>query len=141
MKVRLSVIIPFLVAAILLVATGCATATIPREQAIIDVTVSEASALIQDNINNPNFVILDVRTTEEFNEGHIENAVNIDFYSTDFEQEMDKLNKEQTYLIYCRTGNRSGQAISIMERLGFKNVYHLSPGIINWISDGLPVVK
>ena len=72
---------------------------------------------------------------------HIENAVNIDFYSETFKEDLDKIDKNRTYFIYCRSGNRNGKAMSIMKELGFIEVYNLSVGIKEWIAEGLPVVK
>ncbi len=117
---------------------GCAgsgTATIE------DVTPQEAFALIQENQHNPEFEIIDVRTAGEFADGHIENAGNIDFYSATFREELDNLDKNQTYLIYCRSGGRSGSALDIMAELGFSEVYNLSGGIIAWNAEELPTVK
>ena len=71
---------------------------------------------------------------------HIENAINIDYYSVDFEDTLGNLNKERTYLIYCRTGNRSASALVVMERLQFQTVYNMIGGITAWINAGFPVV-
>ena len=110
-------------------------------QIIEDITPQEALTLIQNNQNNPDFVIIDVRTPAEFDGEHIENAVNIDFYSETFRNELNKLDKNKTYLIYCRSGNRSGKALDIMEGLNFREVYNMSGGIIAWNAEGLPTTK
>ena len=120
---------------------GCASQVELPNQIYKDIEVQEAFDLIQRNQGSTVFVIIDVRTPEEFNEGHIENAVNIDFNSETFKEDLDKLDKNKTYFIYCRSGNRSGRAIPIMKGLGFKEVYNLSAGIQEWIAEGLPVVK
>ncbi len=78
-----------------------------------------------------NAQIVDVRTPAEFNAGHIDNAINIDFDNSTFKGEIDKLDKSKTYFIYCRSGNRSGQAFSIMKGGGIKNIYDLQGGIIS----------
>ncbi|HEY51123.1 MAG TPA: rhodanese-like domain-containing protein [Dehalococcoidia bacterium] len=106
-----------------------------------DITASEAFSLIEHNRDNPDFIILDIRTPEEFYEGHIENAVNIDFYADTFRDDLDALDKDKTYFIYCRSGNRSGRAMSLMKDLGFNEVYNLSVGIKEWVAEGFPVVK
>ncbi len=108
---------------------------------IEDITPQEAFILIQNNQNNPDFVIIDVRTLEEFVAERIENATNIDFYSEAFRDELNKLDKNKTYLIYCRSGGRSGKALNIMAELNFKEVYNVSGGIIAWNAEGLPTVK
>lgn len=110
-------------------------------QVLENVTPQEAFILIQDNQNNPDFVILDVRTPEEVAEGYIENAINIDFYSETFRDELDRLDKDKTYLIYCRSGGRSGNTLNIMEGLNFREVYDVSGGMIEWEAEGLPTVK
>lgn len=110
-------------------------------QIIESITPEEAYILIQENKDNPNFVILDVRTPEEFLGECIENAVNLDYYSDTFKNDLDELDKNKTYLIYCRSGRRSENALNIMKELGFREVYNMSGGIIKWKSEGLPTTK
>jgi rhodanese-related sulfurtransferase len=114
-----------------------------RERAAIieDITPQEAFTLIQNNQNNPDFVIIDVRTLEEFAEGYIENAINIDFRSEAFQDTLNDLDKDKKYLIYCRSGGRSGNALNIMAELNFREVYNISGGIIAWNAEGLPTTK
>ncbi len=102
---------------------------------------NDAYALLQSKANDPNFVILDVRTPQEFQAGHIRGAVNIDFYAPDFQKQLDQLDKTKTYFVYCRTGHRSGQAVQIMKQLGFQHIYELRGGIMNWLQAGLPVIS
>jgi phage shock protein E len=85
-------------------------------------------------------VILDVRTPEEFNEGHIEGAVMIDFYRDDFSTQLAELDPDVPYVLYCRSGNRSGQTIAIMEELGFQSVQDVDGGSLAWQAAGLPLV-
>ncbi len=108
---------------------------------IEDITPQEAFALIQNNQNNPDFVIIDVRTPDEFGGEHIENATNIDFYSETFRDMLNNLDKNKTYLIYCRSGGRSGNALNIMAELDFTEVYNILGGILIWEAEGLPTVK
>jgi rhodanese-related sulfurtransferase len=110
-------------------------------QIIQDVTVEEAYALIQQNQGDPTFIIIDVRTPEEFAEGHIEGAINIDFRSENFGGQIDELNRNNKYLIYCRSGNRSRGALEVMVEMDFKEVYHLSAGIIKWIDEKYPITR
>ncbi len=89
----------------------------------------------------PDSVLLDIRTADEFSQGHIVNAVNQDFYQTsDFNAKLDSLDKNSPYFIYCRSGNRSGQALELMRQKGFTNVTNLAGGIVAWESM-YPVVK
>ena len=75
--------------------------------------------------SSTNLVILDVRTREEYLAGNIPNAINIDVLSQDFKSKIDMLDKNKEYLIYCRSGNRSSIASSIMSTNGFINIYNL----------------
>ena len=80
-----------------------------------------------------NNIILDVRTPEEFSEGYIANATNLNIYDANtFMSKIQSYNKENSYYIYCKSGARSAQACQIMSQLGFNNVYNLLGGITNW---------
>ncbi|MEZ4902018.1 MAG: rhodanese-like domain-containing protein [Spirosomataceae bacterium] len=80
----------------------------------------------------PGAVILDVRTPAEMRSGHIKGAINIDLMSADFQQKVAKLDKNKTYFVYCRSGNRSGQACKMMGDAGFEHLYNLSGGMMSW---------
>lgn len=83
--------------------------------------------------NDSNAVILDVRTETEVEDGYIPNSTNIDIYKGQgFIDELEKLDKSKNYYVYCRSGNRSGQACAIMNSIGFKNAYNLEGGFMNW---------
>jgi len=91
-----------------------------------------ASKLKEDS----NAFILDVRTEEELEEGIIPNAENIDIYlGQEFLNELEKLDKSKNYYVYCRSGNRSGQACAIMKSIGFENTNNLQGGFMNWEGD------
>lgn len=72
-------------------------------------------------MSEKNKIVIDVRTAGEYMLGHAENSVNLDFYSPSFADEIQKLDKTKTYELYCRTGNRSGQAETLMKQMGFSN--------------------
>lgn len=93
-----------------------------------NVTAAEAFALVQARNADPAFVILDVRTPSEYNPRHIKNAVNVDFYSGAFAANVGQLDKYKCYLVYCASGNRSGQASTIMQGLGFAQIYNMTQG-------------
>lgn len=114
--------------------------SIPETQIVNDITVDEAYVLIQNNNENQNFIILDIRTKEEYEDEHIQDSIMIDFYSDSFEKELDELDKNKTYLIYCRTGRRTGLTLDIMEELGFLEVYNMAGGITQWKTKGYPIV-
>jgi rhodanese-related sulfurtransferase len=119
-------------AAIILLA-GCSST---GSATTVNLNVSEFS----QKITEPGVIILDVRTPEEFVSGHIEGALNIDFNSGNFANEITRLNPSEKYAIYCRSGSRSGQAASIMHKAGFHDVSNLNGGVIDWTNAGLPLV-
>ncbi|HMW34237.1 MAG TPA: rhodanese-like domain-containing protein [bacterium] len=75
-------------------------------------------------------VLLDVRTVGEFSTGHLKDAVLLDFMKPEFESELEKLDKSATYYVYCRSGNRSAKAASLMNQKGFQSVYNVADGMI-----------
>lgn len=80
-----------------------------------------------------NAVILDVRTEDEWNDGFIENAINIDIYKGQgFIYALEELDKSKNYYVYCKAGGRSQQACDIMNELGFENAYNLVGGMLQW---------
>ena len=111
-----------------------------QDQIIRDISNSESFRMINENKSNSNFVILDVRTSDEFSDGHIKDSINIDFYSETFSDDLDKLDKNKTYMVYCRTANRSGQALDMMKDLNFSEAYNMLGGIVEWKENGYPIV-
>jgi rhodanese-related sulfurtransferase len=89
---------------------------------------------------DPTATVLDVRTPHEFAAGHLPGAVNIDSSAPDFADAVAELPKDETYLVYCQTSNRSGVATDRMVELGFTDVYDLKGGIVAWAGEGGPVV-
>ena len=86
----------------------------------------------KDLIYSLNPIILDVRTQEEFGPGHIPNAINLDFYADNFISQLDELDKEKIYLVYCHAGHRSFETLMEMRELQFQNVIGLDGGIADW---------
>jgi rhodanese-related sulfurtransferase len=121
-----------LIASVLLLA-GCSSSA----AGVTNMNVSEFSK----KITEAGVITIDVRTPGEFMTGHIEGAQNIDFESGNFENEISTLDKNGTYAVYCRSGNRSGQAVAIMHDAGFHNVYNLNGGIIDWTNSGMMLVN
>lgn len=84
------------------------------------------AAEFQDQIDKQPGVVIDVRTQDEYNQGHVASVdYNLDLLNGDFESSLDSLDKDKTYYLYCRTGNRSGQAADLMKQNGFENVYNI----------------
>lgn len=104
--------------------------------AVTTMNVSDFAKKISDK----SVVLLDVRTPAEFASGHISGATNIDFESGNFENEIATLDKSKSYAVYCRSGNRSGQATALMAKDGFKSIFNLDGGIINWQNAGNSLV-
>ncbi len=84
-------------------------------------------------------VILDIRTPEEFAAGHLAGAINVDYYASDFEAQLGELDTSVPYVMYCNSGNRSSNALPLMDSIGFEEVYELDGGIQAWYSAGHPV--
>lgn len=78
------------------------------------------------------YQIIDVRTPEEYNNGHIEGAKLMNFFDPHFGDKVAKLDKAKTYFLICRSGNRSGSACSMMSKQGFNKLYNISGGMISW---------
>ncbi len=90
-------------------------------------------------IESDEVVVLDIRTPEEFAEGHLAAARNIDFYAADFDEQIAALDPDLHYVVYCRSDNRSGQAMPLFDELGFEQVTEIDGGILAWIAADLPV--
>jgi len=103
-----------------------------------EVNSKQASVLIQ---KDSKLIVLDVRTPEEFKEGHIKGAINIDIRQEDAFSKIDKLNRNAKYLVYCRTNHRSGMAVSHMMQSGFRNVTQMMDGFPGWAANKLAVQK
>lgn len=105
-----------------------ASAPAAEPQGIQDVDVAAFKAKMQDE----NVVLLDVRTPEEVAAGKIEGALEIDVLADDFEQKIQNLEKDKTYLVYCKAGSRSARACKVMEKAGFQDLYNLKGGYTAW---------
>ena len=103
-----------------------------------NVKTEEASKLLQEN---KKVVVLDVRTPEEFADGHIAGAKNVDFLAPDFAKSLDSLDKSQTYLVHCAGGGRSSKARDLMAGHHFLTIYHLEGGFNAWKEAGKPIEK
>ena len=97
-----------------------------------------AAKLVQEK----KVTVLDVRTADEFGEGHIAGAKNVDFLQTaEFEAAIGKLDKTKPYLVHCQAGGRSGRSLKLFKKLGFETIYHLDDGFGGWQAAGKPVEK
>ncbi|MEM9999558.1 MAG: rhodanese-like domain-containing protein [Pseudomonadota bacterium] len=122
---------------IAIAATGLAATALPAHAAQ-EVTAQQAYQLLQ---SRPDIVVLDIRTEREFRSGHIEGAINIDYFSRDFRQRVSELDGSKTYLMHCAAGGRSDASIRILRNAGLTDVYHMGGGTSQWRRDGLPLVR
>jgi rhodanese-related sulfurtransferase len=111
------------------------------KQVFKDITPQEAKEMINTNINNLQFVLLDVRTPAEFQSAHLEGAENVDYQSSSFSDEIDKMDKGKKYLLYCRSGIRSANALQVMRSKGFREIYNMLGGITLWADEGFSLVR
>jgi len=127
---------------LLIFISGCITDPDEQENKVLqNISAEEAYQLIEENKDNADFIIIDIRTEIEYDQGYIQNAINIDYYLPDFSQTLQNLDKNKTYLIYCRSGNRSSNTLNTMNKLDFMEVYNLEGGIITWIEEGYPIIE
>ena len=94
----------------------------------------------QRYLEKENTILIDIRSQEEFEEGHLKNAKLVNFNSDDFVEKMEQFPKSKTVCIYCRSGNRSRRAKEVLKEAGFRHVINLKKGIKGWKKKGKPVV-
>ena len=98
---------------------------------------SEIKKISSENLilldKNKDIQVVDVRRLREYNSGHITGAINIDFYKSSFVEDINKLDKSKTTVVYCKSGNRSNKSALIMDSLGFPDFYDFSEGMNGWI--------
>ena len=111
--------------------TGCSSST--------SVTNLDAAGFAEQ-VTKADVITLDVRTPEEFMEGHIAGAINIDVEGSSFDSEIANLDKSKSYAVYCRSGRRSLIAVDKLSAAGFEKLSNLNTGINDWIANGLPLV-
>ncbi len=98
----------------------------------------EAAQIIE---SSPKVIIVDIRTPAEFNEGHIKGALNIDYYAPNFDEQIAALDSNASYVLHCRSGGRSGRALSVLRENNLTNVTHLKGGVISWTKAGFPLYR
>lgn len=107
------------------------------EMKITHVDANGAAPLVLEK----KITVLDIRTAEEFADGHIQDAKNIDFQSEKFTAGISGLDKKQPYLVHCAGGGRSTRSLEVFKKLGFENIIHLDGGYNGWKAAAQPVVK
>ncbi len=104
-----------------------------------NVPVGKLKAVMNAGIEDVHWI--DVRTSREIAEGSIAGAIKIDFKKSDFQQKILELDTTKTYYVYCRSGRRSDKARNFMVNHGFRDVYNVKGGILEWKNAGYPLVK
>jgi rhodanese-related sulfurtransferase len=108
-----------------------------EEGKIYNINVEQFAKLVEANKG----LVLDVRTPDEWEEGVIGEATKIDYWGSDFAEKADKLDKNETILVYCKAGGRSSSAAEVLIEKGFKKVFNLDGGITAWIDAGKELNK
>jgi rhodanese-related sulfurtransferase len=103
-----------------------------------DIFPVDAWELMSNNKDGDGLVIIDVSTPSEYKDLHLEGAINLNLLSRFFKSRLDVMNKNKTYIVYCKVGGRSKIAQKIMQRLGFRTVYNIAGGTLLWEEEGLP---
>ena len=91
-------------------------------------------------IQDTDYILVDVRTAEEYESGHIQDAVNFDFYSESFQKEILSLDKSSSIILYCRTQNSSTKTANYLKENGYKEITVLEGGITSWVKNGNDLV-
>ena len=108
-----------------------------KERSPLLISANQMKELLkQDSVQ-----LVDVRTAEEFCEGHIKNAINIDFFSPDFDFKMAALDNSKPLILYCRSGRRSAKSVLKLSDKDYVFIYDLEGGIVQWIFEGNQIVK
>ena len=103
-----------------------------------DINVISDTQFIE--IQHTDYILVDVRTAEEYESGHIQDAVNFDFYSESFQNDILTLDKSSSIILYCRTQNRSTKTANYLKENGFKEITVLEGGITSWVKNGNDLV-
>ena len=102
--------------------------------------INEISDIQFTEIQDTDYILVDVRTTEEYESGHIQDAVNFDFYSESFQNDILSLDKSASIILYCRTQNRSTKTANYLKENGYKKITVLEGGITSWVKNGNDLV-
>ena len=102
--------------------------------------INEISDAQFTEIQDTDYILVDVRTAEEFESGHIQDAVNFDFYSESFDNDILTLDKSSSIILYCRTQNRSTKTANYLKENGYNEISVIAGGITSWVKNGNDLV-
>lgn len=123
---------------VLFISLGCNSRPPLNEQEKSAIHVVKPTEFKEKSINQ---VIIDIRTPQEFSQGHIEGAININYYDQSFMEQIGKYDKSKPIFLYCRSGNRTSSAAAKIAKVGFEEVYDLQGGIMSWSRENLEIIK
>lgn len=106
-----------------------------------NVIVLTSPADFKKQVEGKKVQLVDIRTPQEYNQGHMEGALNYNYYKPSFMQQMSSLDKSKPVYIYCRSGNRTDSAAKKLKRAGFTKVYDLNGGVNNWMRSGFKLMR
>ena len=135
MKIFAALLVGLLSVGVNYVRADDTTNTVPAKVTHVD--GKEAGKLVAKG----DVVVIDIRTPSEFAGGHIAGATNINYRANNFSEQIEKLDRDKTYLVHCAVGGRSTSSLPKFEKLGFKHIIHLDGGIKAWEAAGNPVEK
>ncbi|MFY0690039.1 MAG: rhodanese-like domain-containing protein [Cyclobacteriaceae bacterium] len=122
------------VISILIVLFSCSSTTNQQGPQVLE------SDQFELQMKNEGVQLIDVRTPNEYNQGHLPNAILLDYSGGQLQKSLDKLDKDKPVMVYCAVGGRSGRAAKLLSESGFKVVYDLQGGIRDWTSQGKKVI-
>ena len=102
--------------------------------------INEISDIQFTEIQDTDYILVDVRTAEEYESGHIQDAVNFDFYSESFQNDILTLDKSSSIILYCRTQNRSTKTANYLKENGYNEISVIAGGITSWVKNGNDLV-
>jgi rhodanese-related sulfurtransferase len=135
MKIFAALLVGLLVVGVSCVRADDSTNAAPTKATHVD--GKEAGKLVAKG----DITVIDIRTPSEFAGGHIAGATNINYRANNFSEQIEKLDRDKTYLVHCAVGARSTSSLPKFEKLGFKHIIHLDGGIRSWEAAGNPVEK
>lgn len=109
-----------------------------EKNGVIHVDAAEAAEVLR---HDNGIIVLDVRTRGEYDDGHLDGAVQINYFAPNFKRRLSELDSEAAYLVHCKSGGRSSRAVRLLKDQGTETIYHLDGGILAWKEAGLPIVK
>jgi rhodanese-related sulfurtransferase len=133
MKLKLGIIL-----VVLFISVGCNSKPPLNEQEKAAIHIVKPTEFKEKSVNQ---ILIDIRTPQEFNQGHIEGAININYFDRSFIEEIGKYDRSKPIFLYCRSGNRTSSAAAKVAKLGFNEVYDLQGGIMNWSKENLQITK